>query len=568
MAQTLAVTGAVALASTLTAGATTLASLGVTGDVAVNTNRFNVTASNGNTAIAGTLGVTGAVSLASTLGVTGATTLASLGVTGAATVGTTLGVTGAATLASTLAAGATTLASLGVTGAATVGTTLGVTGAATFGAAPSGLGAAVRQASVVLSRTLTTTIHAAVEGETVWAPTGSASGSSAGVFGVAATASGNAQNLTASIAGLVGVGAVAGHAGSGVVTGVAAFRAFPITNTGGGTITNSYGLYLVDQTAATNNWGLYQVGANVVNYMAGKLGIGVTSPDATALLDLRSSDTQIHLGSSTKHGYIGGNNSVGTTINYRATSSGATWTARGTAATTYRQNGAAHIWTIDSGLTDGNTFTPTDQMGLTATSAGAALTIGTAQTLVGSSSWALSAAPVFTVTSGNRMAGAFHSIANPSANSTAVHFGITGYAAVGSGNAFDLTTAFGLRGGYFRVYNQGSGTVTGSAGVMIESAVNNGGGTITNLYGLYIAAQTVGTNNWGLYQVGTTTPNFLAGPIRMGTTGGPLWQTGSGSPEGAVTAPIGSLYTRTDGGASTTLYVKESGTGDTGWIAK
>jgi len=44
--------------------------------------------------------------------------------------------------------------------------------------------------------------------------------------------------------------------------------------------------------------------------------------------------------------------------------------------------------------------------------------------------------------------------------------------------------------------------------------------------------------------------------------------TGSGTPEGAVTAPVGSLFTRTDGGASTTLYVKESGTSNTGWVAK
>jgi hypothetical protein len=52
------------------------------------------------------------------------------------------------------------------------------------------------------------------------------------------------------------------------------------------------------------------------------------------------------------------------------------------------------------------------------------------------------------------------------------------------------------------------------------------------------------------------------------TETGVNWSSGSGSPEGVLTAPIGSLYTRTDGGASTTLYVKESGTGNTGWIAK
>ena len=44
--------------------------------------------------------------------------------------------------------------------------------------------------------------------------------------------------------------------------------------------------------------------------------------------------------------------------------------------------------------------------------------------------------------------------------------------------------------------------------------------------------------------------------------------TGSGSPESAVTANPGSIYLDTGGGASTTLYVKESGGGNTGWVAK
>lgn len=40
-----------------------------------------------------------------------------------------------------------------------------------------------------------------------------------------------------------------------------------------------------------------------------------------------------------------------------------------------------------------------------------------------------------------------------------------------------------------------------------------------------------------------------------------------GSPEGAVLAPVGSMILRSDGGAGTTLYVKESGVGNTGWRA-
>jgi hypothetical protein len=51
-------------------------------------------------------------------------------------------------------------------------------------------------------------------------------------------------------------------------------------------------------------------------------------------------------------------------------------------------------------------------------------------------------------------------------------------------------------------------------------------------------------------------------------TGGQTITPVTGSPEGALTAVVGSLAVRTDGGADTTLYVKESGTGNTGWVAK
>lgn len=44
--------------------------------------------------------------------------------------------------------------------------------------------------------------------------------------------------------------------------------------------------------------------------------------------------------------------------------------------------------------------------------------------------------------------------------------------------------------------------------------------------------------------------------------------TGSGTPEGAVKAPVGHIYLRDDGGANTTLYVKEANTDNTGWSAK
>lgn len=53
--------------------------------------------------------------------------------------------------------------------------------------------------------------------------------------------------------------------------------------------------------------------------------------------------------------------------------------------------------------------------------------------------------------------------------------------------------------------------------------------------------------------------------IRMN---GVLVLAGTGTPEGAITAPVGSLFLRSDGGANTTLYSKETGTGNTGWTAR
>ena len=93
LSSTLGVTGAATLSSTLdVTGNTTIGgTLGVTNNLAVNTNKFVVTASSGNTSIAGTLGVTGGVTLSSTLGVSGNTT-----------VGGTLGVTGSATFSSAI----------------------------------------------------------------------------------------------------------------------------------------------------------------------------------------------------------------------------------------------------------------------------------------------------------------------------------------------------------------------------------------------------------------------------------------------------------------------------------
>lgn len=76
------------------------------------------------------------------------------------------------------------------------------------------------------------------------------------------------------------------------------------------------------------------------------------------------------------------------------------------------------------------------------------------------------------------------------------------------------------------------------------------------------------TNAIILTRSGTTMTSMDIRTSRIIVANGPTLNAGGGSPEGSVTASQGSTYMRTSGGASTSFYVKESGTGNTGWVAK
>jgi hypothetical protein len=95
----------------------------------------------------------------------------------------------------------------------------------------------------------------------------------------------------------------------------------------------------------------------------------------------------------------------------------------------------------------------------------------------------------------------------------------------------------------------------------------------TGYYGTSVYAGTrmgIGNTNttYALDVTGTANISTSAQSPKFIVTTSVFWSSGTGSPEGVLTANIGSLYSRTDGGANTTLYVKESGTGNTGWVAK
>ena len=70
--------------------------------------------------------------------------------------------------------------------------------------------------------------------------------------------------------------------------------------------------------------------------------------------------------------------------------------------------------------------------------------------------------------------------------------------------------------------------------------------------------------------IGTALRRYQTGFIKQLFIGDgtPIVTSGAGSPEGVLSAAVGSVYTRTDGGVGTTLYVKESGVSNTGWGPK
>lgn len=98
--------------------------------------------------------------------------------------------------------------------------------------------------------------------------------------------------------------------------------------------------------------------------------------------------------------------------------------------------------------------------------------------------------------------------------------------------------------------NTGLDIIAGASGTLVDGNTFNGNAGV--------ALGDAGTGTIVGLNAGMATPYLTESVKRL---------AGTGSPEGVHAAPVGSIYQRTDGGASTTLYVKESGTGNTGWKA-
>ena len=99
--------------------------------------------------------------------------------------------------------------------------------------------------------------------------------------------------------------------------------------------------------------------------------------------------------------------------------------------------------------------------------------------------------------------------------------------------------------------------------------------TITNVVGTsyksFWISQVNSTEAAGLVSTGLIKDNFRTDNItQLDFSKFPIHYEGSGAgtPLNVVSAGIGSVWYRNDGGANTTLYIKESGQFATGWVAK
>ncbi len=172
--------------------------------------------------------------------------------------------------------------------------------------------------------------------------------------------------------------------------------------------------------------------------------------------------------------------------------------------------------------------------------------------------------------------------ASISAGANALHCsGVYGY----DNSASNATDRYAVRG-------EVASTSTGGTNIFAGGFVNLSGVNATKFgisasatgdngtkFGGHFGASGTGTN-WALYTtLGDVALNVSGGDtyayaslavtdeIKTGGTTGPQWSSGTGTPEGAVTAVVGSIFSRTNGSTDTTLYRKETGAGNTGWVA-
>jgi hypothetical protein len=110
-------------------------------------------------------------------------------------------------------------------------------------------------------------------------------------------------------------------------------------------------------------------------------------------------------------------------------------------------------------------------------------------------------------------------------------------------------------------YATAGGLLTDNANLTYNSATALNIANTTSSTSATTGSLTIG-NGTAATNVGIGGGNVTAGALITGAN----LRSGTGSPEGVVTAPVGTVFERTDGSTGTTLYIKETGAGNTGWV--
>jgi hypothetical protein len=308
--------------------------------------------------------------------------------------------------------------------------------------------------------------------------------------------------------------------------------------TGSGTVSgNRYGLYIADQgvgTVSGSTYNLYSAGSSRNNLFEGDVTLNKLT--ASAVIGLDWNKKIVSLTAATHYVAPGA-----------ATGSGLTMATARILGRTTASSGAIEEITIGSGLSMSS--------GTLSASGGGGTTI-------------------------NSTDGALPYRSNPTtfADSPLARVDADTMEMRRSTNAqrFNIYSTYTNSTTYYRVGIGGTGILfeKGSSSSDADAVVRNESAGV-----LYLGTQ--GANHWQIQSsvagtYGALVPN---GQLPIGSagsgigklffgTGGQFITYGSGTPESSVTGPIGSLYLRSNGGANTTMYVKESGSGNTGWVAK
>lgn len=123
-----------------------------------------------------------------------------------------------------------------------------------------------------------------------------------------------------------------------------------------------------------------------------------------------------------------------------------------------------------------------------------------------------------------------------------------------------LTYGIGAKGnGYLRLDDSGNTTKY----LEIDPLVGVNSKDTLFLNQKFLSVRTISGN--AAITADTTQTTINSNKLRIGSATAPFIKSGSGTPLFVVSAPVGSLYLRTNGVADSTLYIKSAGVDSAGW---